>query len=275
MTRYLHDHLTVGGFLGFLFLFVPVWRTWMGYTYYADLFDVDGPAYRVAMLLSIALAVSIHGAPGRRVERLRRRLRGAADAAGRPVRLGLAPREGGSSAVCAIRRRLLRGRPRLGRLAARAGAGPLRAVGTRDRRGRDRHPVLRAAHRARRAALSGFAPAGAPRAIHDHRARGVYSRAALPPPLPKSAFAARLVVCGAARQSPRCDRSATVGENGIIAVAAADELTVTHPGEHGTAMFLAGHASFKWAVFGALSWPSVVTIVVLMAATVSNRAPGL
>ena len=38
----------------------------MGYTYYADLFDVDGPAYRVAMLaamlLSIALAVSIHGA---------------------------------------------------------------------------------------------------------------------------------------------------------------------------------------------------------------------
>src|SRR5215204_4263260 len=38
----------------------------MGYTYYADLFDVDGPAYRVAMLaamlLSIALAVSVHGA---------------------------------------------------------------------------------------------------------------------------------------------------------------------------------------------------------------------
>jgi low temperature requirement protein LtrA len=38
----------------------------MGYTYYADLFDVDGPAYRVtmlaAMLVSIALAVSIHGA---------------------------------------------------------------------------------------------------------------------------------------------------------------------------------------------------------------------
>ena len=66
LTRYLHDHLTVGGFLGFLFLFVPVWGTWMGYTYYADLFDVDGPAYRVAMLaamlLSIALAVSVYGA---------------------------------------------------------------------------------------------------------------------------------------------------------------------------------------------------------------------
>jgi low temperature requirement protein LtrA len=48
---------------------------------------------------------------------------------------------------------------------------------------------------------------------------------------------------------------------GIIAVAAADELTVAHPGEHGTpasitltlggtALFLAGHALFKWAVFG-------------------------
>jgi low temperature requirement protein LtrA len=66
LARYLHDHLTVGGFLGFVFLFAPVWGTWMGYTYFADLFDVDGPAYRVtmlaAMLVSIALAVSIHGA---------------------------------------------------------------------------------------------------------------------------------------------------------------------------------------------------------------------
>jgi low temperature requirement protein LtrA len=66
LARYLHDHLTVGGFLGFLFLFAPVWGTWMAYTYYADLFDVDGPAYRVtmlaAMLVSMALALSIHGA---------------------------------------------------------------------------------------------------------------------------------------------------------------------------------------------------------------------
>ena len=48
---------------------------------------------------------------------------------------------------------------------------------------------------------------------------------------------------------------------GIIAVAAADELTVAHPAEHGTpaslalilggtALFVAGHAFFKWAVFG-------------------------
>ena len=58
---------------------------------------------------------------------------------------------------------------------------------------------------------------------------------------------------------------------GILAFAAADELTVAHPGEHGTptsivltlgglALFLAGHALFEWAVFGVLSgrtwWPS-------------------
>jgi low temperature requirement protein LtrA len=48
---------------------------------------------------------------------------------------------------------------------------------------------------------------------------------------------------------------------GIIAIAAADELTVAHPGEHGTlasvaltlggtALFLAGHTFFEWAMFG-------------------------
>jgi low temperature requirement protein LtrA len=63
---------------------------------------------------------------------------------------------------------------------------------------------------------------------------------------------------------------------GIIAVAAADELTVAHPGEHGTpasvaltlggtALFLAGHAFFKWAMFRVLSWARVVAIAALAA----------
>jgi low temperature requirement protein LtrA len=63
---------------------------------------------------------------------------------------------------------------------------------------------------------------------------------------------------------------------GIIAIAASDELTVAHPGEHGTpasvalslggtALFLAGHALFKWAVFGGMPWPRVVAIAVLLA----------
>jgi low temperature requirement protein LtrA len=63
---------------------------------------------------------------------------------------------------------------------------------------------------------------------------------------------------------------------GIIAVAAADELTVAHPGEHGkfalialmlggTALFLAGHAFFKWAMFGLLPWSRLVAIAALAA----------
>jgi low temperature requirement protein LtrA len=63
---------------------------------------------------------------------------------------------------------------------------------------------------------------------------------------------------------------------GIIAIAAADELTVAHPGEHGTlasitltlggtALFLAGQAFFKWAVFGVLSWSRAVAVAALMA----------
>lgn len=63
---------------------------------------------------------------------------------------------------------------------------------------------------------------------------------------------------------------------GIIAVAAADELTVAHPGETGTlasitltlggtALFVAGHALFKWAVFGVLPWSHAVAVAALMA----------
>ena len=61
---------------------------------------------------------------------------------------------------------------------------------------------------------------------------------------------------------------------GIIAVAASDELAVAHPGEHGTpasialtlgglALFLAGHALFKWGVFGVFSRSHAVAIAVL------------
>lgn len=69
LAHYLHDHLTVTGFLGFVFLFLPVWLVWSNYTYYADLFDIDSPLYRIAMLtamlLSVALAVTIPDALGR------------------------------------------------------------------------------------------------------------------------------------------------------------------------------------------------------------------
>jgi low temperature requirement protein LtrA len=63
---------------------------------------------------------------------------------------------------------------------------------------------------------------------------------------------------------------------GIIAIAAADELTVAHPGDPGTfasvaltlggtALFLAGHAFFKWAVSGLLPRSRLVAIAALAA----------
>jgi hypothetical protein len=51
---------------------------------------------------------------------------------------------------------------------------------------------------------------------------------------------------------------------GIIAVAAADELTVAHPGDRGTALFLAGHAFFKWAVFGVLPWSRAIAALAVL-----------
>jgi low temperature requirement protein LtrA len=66
---------------------------------------------------------------------------------------------------------------------------------------------------------------------------------------------------------------------GIIAIAAADELTVAHPGEPGTlasialtlggtALFLAGQAFFKWAVFGVLPWSHAVAAVAALMASI-------
>jgi low temperature requirement protein LtrA len=61
---------------------------------------------------------------------------------------------------------------------------------------------------------------------------------------------------------------------GIIAIAAADELTVAHPGEHGTlasvaltlggvALFVGGDGFFKWVMFGLLPWSRVFAIAAL------------
>jgi low temperature requirement protein LtrA len=74
---------------------------------------------------------------------------------------------------------------------------------------------------------------------------------------------------------------------GIIAVAAADELTVAHPSEHGTpasaaltlggpALFLAGHGLFRRTVLGRLPWSHVVALAVLAVLTpVGVAAPRL
>lgn len=63
---------------------------------------------------------------------------------------------------------------------------------------------------------------------------------------------------------------------GIIAVAAADELVLAHPGETGTlasvalilggtALFVAGHGFFVWAVSGRMPWSRLVAVAALAA----------
>ena len=56
---YFHDHLTAAGMLSFVFLLLPVWSAWMGFSYFSDLFDVDTPAFRTAMLAAMLLSITV------------------------------------------------------------------------------------------------------------------------------------------------------------------------------------------------------------------------
>jgi low temperature requirement protein LtrA len=74
---------------------------------------------------------------------------------------------------------------------------------------------------------------------------------------------------------------------GIIAVAAADELVVAHPGDTGTfasvtlllggtALFVAGHGFFVWAASGQVLWSRLVAVVALVVlAPVGLAVPAL
>ncbi|HZR40304.1 MAG TPA: low temperature requirement protein A [Ktedonobacteraceae bacterium] len=66
LAHYLHDHLTIIGSLSFIGLFVPIWWTWVCFSFYADQFDPGGIAYRLvmigAMLLTIIMSVNVQGA---------------------------------------------------------------------------------------------------------------------------------------------------------------------------------------------------------------------
>jgi low temperature requirement protein LtrA len=64
-ARGLHDEPNLGGMVRFLGLFVPVWWSWMIFTWYATAFDNDDVPYRVtlfvAMLSILGLAASVGG----------------------------------------------------------------------------------------------------------------------------------------------------------------------------------------------------------------------
>jgi low temperature requirement protein LtrA len=49
----LHDDHSITGALRFVGLFVPIWWAWISFSYYADLFDDDGPVDRVAQLTAM------------------------------------------------------------------------------------------------------------------------------------------------------------------------------------------------------------------------------
>jgi low temperature requirement protein LtrA len=65
LARELHDEPNLGGMMRFLGLFVPVWWSWMIFTWYATAFDNDDVPYRVtlfvAMLSILGLAASVRG----------------------------------------------------------------------------------------------------------------------------------------------------------------------------------------------------------------------
>ena len=66
LAHYLHDHVSLSGFLSFVVLFIPVWWSWIGTTFYSNRFDSDDVVHRlltgVQMLAIAALAVNVHHA---------------------------------------------------------------------------------------------------------------------------------------------------------------------------------------------------------------------
>lgn len=65
LARGLHDDPSLGGALRFVGLFVPVWWSWMIFSWFADSFDNDDVPYRVtllaAMLAMLGLAAAVGG----------------------------------------------------------------------------------------------------------------------------------------------------------------------------------------------------------------------
>ncbi|MEC4811669.1 MAG: low temperature requirement protein A [Scytonema sp. PMC 1069.18] len=60
----LSENISLSGFFGFVFLFMPIWWAWIGTTFYANRFDIDDIGHRlligVQMIAIAALAVNIH-----------------------------------------------------------------------------------------------------------------------------------------------------------------------------------------------------------------------
>lgn len=66
VSRVLGSETDFNGFLKYIVLFIPIWWTWIGYTYYADRFETTETIFRVlvfaAMLGVLGLSLSLRGA---------------------------------------------------------------------------------------------------------------------------------------------------------------------------------------------------------------------
>jgi low temperature requirement protein LtrA len=60
----LGEHVSLSGYIGYVLLFVPVWWSWVGATFYATRFDTDDLGHRLLTLLQMiaiaVLAVNVH-----------------------------------------------------------------------------------------------------------------------------------------------------------------------------------------------------------------------
>lgn len=69
LAHNLNRDVSLSGLLGFLLLFVPIWWSWIGATFYANLFDTDDLGHRLLtalqMLAVAALAVNVHDGLGK------------------------------------------------------------------------------------------------------------------------------------------------------------------------------------------------------------------
>jgi low temperature requirement protein LtrA len=58
------EHISLSGLVGFVVLFIPIWWSWIGTTFYANRFDSDDVIHRLLiclqMLTAAAMAVNIH-----------------------------------------------------------------------------------------------------------------------------------------------------------------------------------------------------------------------
>ncbi|MFN6496300.1 MAG: low temperature requirement protein A [Nostoc sp. DedQUE01] len=64
LAHNLKEDISLSGLFGFIVLFIPVWWSWIGTTFYANRFDSDDVGHRlligVQMLTAAAMAVNIH-----------------------------------------------------------------------------------------------------------------------------------------------------------------------------------------------------------------------